>query len=438
MSTHDPYRGGENFDLRQMLLRGKRLRLQERTAMFTTFLDELAFNNHFLQMRCIASPADREVTVIDRQSGSTKQMLMFGSNSYLGIANHPYVKERVHQAIREYGVGIGGPPLLNGYTKLHRELEERLAALKGAEDAMIFPAGYSANVGLVTGLVNETDTVLYDLYSHASFCDGMKMSGAKSAHFPHNNVAKLKRLLEFHRQCADQDIFVGVEGVYSMDGDLAPLDVIVPLCKAHNAILIVDDAHGTGVMGPHGRGTAERFGLEGQVDITMGTFSKTFSATGGFVAAAKPIISYLRFFARSYMFSASLPPTVIATVLAGLDVMEREPERLQQLRDNIAYAGDGLKKLGFALKSESPIIPLIVPEGMDLREAARRFHEAGIFVNSIEYPAVPLSQQRFRVSLMATHTRQDIDRLLEAVEEIWSSLAPHAATESTVVHSEAA
>lgn len=430
MSTHNSYRGGENFDLRQMLLRGRHLRLQEKTAMFTAFLEDLAANNHRHHMRCIISAADREVTVIDPRSGSPRQMLMFGSNSYLGIANHPYVKERVRQAIREYGVGIGGPPLLNGYTRLHRELEERLAALKGAEDAMIFPSGYSANVGLVTGLVNETDTVLYDSYSHASFCDGLKMSGVKSFHFPHSNATRLKGLLEVHRQRTDQDIFVGVEGVYSMDGDLAPLDVIVPLCKSYDALLILDDAHGTGVMGPHGRGTAERFGLEGQVDITMGTFSKTFSATGGFVAAAKPIISYLRYFARSYMFSASLPPTVIATVLSGLDVMEREPERLRQLWDNIAYACNGLKKLGFALDSESPIIPLIVPEGMDLREAAHRFHEAGIFVNSIEYPAVPISQQRFRVSLMATHTRQDIDRLLEVVGEIWSSLAPRPAADT--------
>ena len=438
MSTHDPYRGGENFDLRQMLLCGKRLRLQERTSMFTAFLDDLAANNHLLQMRCITSAADREVTVVDPRTGSPRQMLMFGSTSYLGIANHPYVKERVHQAIREYGVGIGGPPLLNGYTRLHRELEERLAALKGTEDAMIFPAGYSANVGLVTGLVNETDTVLYDIYSHASFCDGMKMSGATSAHFPHNNISKLKGLLEVHSKRMDHDLFVGVEGVYSMDGDLAPLDLIVPLCKSHGAILIVDDAHGTGVMGKHGRGTAERFGLEGQVDITMGTFSKTFSATRGFVAASKPIISYLRFFARSYMFSASLPPTVIATVLGGLDVMEREPERFRQLWDNVAYANEGLRDLGCSLKSESPIFPLIVPVGMDLREAAHRFHEAGIFVNSIEYPAVPISQQRFRVSLMATHTKRDIDRLLEVVQDIWSSLAPRATADGALIRSEAA
>ncbi|HTY37361.1 MAG TPA: pyridoxal phosphate-dependent aminotransferase family protein [Bacteroidota bacterium] len=438
MSTRNSYRGGENFDLRQMLLCGRRLKLKEKTSMFSAFLDDLAAHNHFTQMRCIASAADREVTVLDSRTGEPKQMLMFGSNSYLGIANHPYVKERVHQAIREYGVGIGGPPLLNGYTKLHRELEERLAALKGAEDVMIFPAGYSANVGLVTGLVNETDMVLYDIYSHASFCDGMKMAGVGSAHFPHNNISRLKALLEAHGNEVDHELFVGVEGVYSMDGDLAPLDEIVPLCRAHNALLIVDDAHGTGVMGEHGRGTAEHFGLEGQIDITMGTFSKTFSATGGFVAASKPIINYLRFFARSYMFSASLPPPVIATVLGGLDVMEREPERLRQLWDIVNYAQSALGELGFAFRSESPILPLIVPVGMDLREAARRFHDAGLFVNSIEYPAVPISQQRFRVSLMATHTKGDIDRLVNTVGEIWSSLAPRARQDDAAVQSEAA
>jgi glycine C-acetyltransferase len=407
-----------------MLLCGKHLHLNEKTSMFGAFLQDLASRNQLLQMRCITSPADHHVLVLDPQTGVEREMIMFGSNSYLGLANHPYVKERVQRAIEKFGVGIGGPPLLNGTTCLHRELEERLAALKGTEDAMIFPAGYSANVGLVTGLVNQSDTVLYDIYSHASFCDGLTMSGVTSAHFPHNNISRLKRLLEIHRQRSDQDIFVGVEGVYSMDGDLAPLDVLVPLCKSHSAILIVDDAHGTGVMGHNGRGTAEHFGVEGQIDVTMGTFSKTFSVTGGFVAASKPIIDYLRFFARSYMFSASLPPTVIATVLAELDVMEREPELLARLWENVRATETGLRNLGFDLKSESAIFPLIVPVGMNIREAARRFHEAGVFVNSIEYPAVPISQQRFRVSLMATHTRQDINRLLDVVEEVWSELAP--------------
>jgi glycine C-acetyltransferase len=212
---------------------------------------------------------------------------------------------------------------------------------------------------------------------------------------------------------------VGVEGVYSMDGDLAPLDRIVELCEAHGAILIVDDAHGTGVMGAKGSGTAEHFGVEGKIPLTMGTFSKAFAVTGAFVAGPQPIISYLRFFARSYMFSASLPPMVLAAVLGGLDVLEAEPERLVRLRENVARAAAGLNAIGIPVRPEAAIIPLLVPQSMNIRQAGRRFHERGIFVNSVEYPAVPISQQRFRISMMATHRCEDIDTLLSAVEEIW-------------------
>jgi len=195
---------------------------------------------------------------------------------------------------------------------------------------------------------------------------------------------------------------------------------VIPLCRSHNAVLVVDDAHGTGVMGASGRGTAEHFGLDGQVDVTMGTFSKSFAVTGGFVAASKPIVDYLRYFAHSYMFSASLPPSIIATVLAGLDVMEREPDLLLNLRKNVEYATRGLQCMGFDVHPQAAIIPLRIPVNMNIRRAAYRFHELGIFVNSVEYPAVPLPQQRFRISLMASHTKQDIDRLLSAVKTVWA------------------
>ena len=414
------YKGGENFDLRDILLQGKRLSLRQRVSSFSSFLKNLSEQKQFLCMRCITSAADREVTVVDPYSGREKTMLMFGSNNYLGLANHRYVREYVERTIREYGVGIGGPPLLNGYTNLHRELELRLAALKGTEDAMIFSTGYGANVGLVTGLVAANDRVICDTYSHASFSDGVKMSGARSFKFAHNDVARLRKMLELHCDGRAHEVFVGVEGVYSMDGDLAPLDVIVRLCREFGAVLMLDDAHGTGIMGEHGRGTAEHFGVEGNVDITMGTFSKTFGAVGGFVAASKPVIDYLRFFARPYMFSASLPPTVVATVLAGLDVMEHEPGLIARFRENVRYAAEGLRGLGFELYPQSGIIPLRVPIGMNIRSASFQFHERGIFMNSIEYPAVPVSQQRFRISIMATHTRQDIDRLLTAVDAVWT------------------
>ena len=419
MLPRESYRGGENFDLRQILLKGRSMCLKERTEFFGSFLRDLSEGREMLCMRRIISPADREVSVIDPYSSEVRRMLMFGSNNYLGLANHPSVRERVRQAIREYGVGIGGPPLLNGYTRLHRELEERLAALKGVEEAMVFSSGYGANVGLVTGLMNPGDAVLYDAYSHASFCDGVNMAGVGATRFPHNDIHRLRELLARRADRGWRDLFVGVEGVYSMDGDLAPLDVLVELCASHGAFLVVDDAHGTGVMGPTGCGTAEHFGVEGKVGITLGTFSKVFAMTGGFVASSKPIIDYLRFFARSYMFSASLSPVVIAAVLAGLDVIEQSPDLLASLRNNISYAGAGLGSLGFTISPQSGIIPLRVPVGMNIRRAAVRFHELGIFMNSIEYPAVPISQQRFRISLMATHTKQDIDRLIESVALVW-------------------
>ena len=416
--TND-YKGGENFDLRDILLKGRKMSFRKKLDFFSEFIKGLTTRNEMQHMRCITSSADRLVDVIDSYTGHVKPMLMFGSNNYLGLANHPYVKEYVTGIINKFGVGIGGPPLLNGYTILHKELEERLAALKGCEDALIFSSGYGANVGLITALLNNNDLVIYDKYSHASFTDGLKMSGAQGINFSHNDVEELEKCLTRLEADTNRNIFVGVEGVYSMDGDIAPLDKIGPMCKSNNAILILDDAHGTGVMGKNGRGTAEHFGMEGEVDISMGTFSKTFAASGGFVAASKPVINYLRFFARSYMFSASAPPTVIASILAGLDVLENEKELFDRLRLNIDYTAKRLSELGFESNSVTPIFPLKVPDGMNIREAAFKFHQRGIFLNSIEYPAVPVSQQRFRISLMATHTREDIDKLMTAIEEIW-------------------
>jgi glycine C-acetyltransferase len=420
MLTENDYKGGENFDLRDILIKGRKMSFHKKLDFFSDFIKGLTVRKEMQHMRCITSAADRQVDVIDSYTGHVKRMLMFGSNNYLGLANHPYVKEYVSRIIIKFGTGIGGPPLLNGYTILHKELEERLALLKGCEDALIFSSGYGANVGLITALLTSNDLVIHDKYSHASFSDGIKMSGAGSIHFPHNDIDELEKCLTRIGVKGDQNIFVGVEGVYSMDGDIAPLDRVLPICKSNNAILILDDAHGTGVMGNSGRGTAEHFGIDGEIDISMGTFSKTFAASGGFVAASKPVINYLRFFARSYMFSASAPPTVIASVLAGLDVLENESELIKKLKKNINYTAKRLKELGFESNNLTPIFPLKVPGGMKIREASFKFHQKGIFLNSIEYPAVPVSQQKFRISIMATHTKEDIDRLMASIEEIWN------------------
>ena len=408
---------GENVDLYDVLIRGKRMTLNERLAYFSDIYNDSNDKQQNFYSRQMLSAADREVLVMDPFTGRPKKMLMFGSNNYLGLATHPHVCEMVRKTIRKYGVGIGGPPLLNGYTKLIRELEERLSFLKHTEDTLIFSSGYSTNLGLISGLTGPGDIVIYDEYSHASFCDGIKLAKVNKHMFHHNNIDELKTKLQDRN---GDSIFVGVEGVYSMDGDLAPLDIIVPLCRDNNATLLVDDAHGTGVLGDHGGGTSEYFGESAGIDINMGTFSKVFAMTGGFVSASKPVINYLRFFARSYMFSASLPPVVVAAVLAGLDVIEKEPERRQLLLDNVSYAAGRLRKFGFVTEPKAGIISLRIPENMNIREAANYFHNAGIFLNAIEYPAVPVREQRFRISVMSTHTRDDINKLTECVEEIWS------------------
>ncbi len=412
--------GGENFSLRDILLRGRKLNFAERTQFFSNWIQERAACGDSLYMRHILSPADRQVSILDPDTGQERSMLMFGSNNYLGLANHPHVQRRVKEAIDQFGVGIGGPPLLNGYTRLHHELETRLATFKSKQAALVFSSGYGANVGMMSALVSKHDLVLHDASSHASFHDGLKMGGATSMKFAHNDVAELEQRLDAAKTQTRGDVFVGVEGVYSMDGDLAPLDKIAPLCREKGAILVLDDAHGTGVLGASGHGTDAHFGVEDDVDIVMGTFSKAFGVVGGFVASSQEVVDYLRFFARSYFFSASMPPVVAASVLGCLDIIEREPGHLLGLRANTRYLARGLRRLGFDVNPESAIIPLMAPRSMNLRKASFDFHRRGIFLNSIEYPAVPSHKQRFRISVMASHTQRDLDRLLSVIEEVWA------------------
>lgn len=402
--------------VRNLQLQARKQNLMERVEGFKQFKS----SHNFTYMRSIASAVDREVTVNDPILGGQRQMLMFASNNYLGLANHPFIKARVLEALDKYGCGIGGPPLLNGYSKLMHEAEERLAALKGQQSAMIFSSGFMANLGLVGTLAQHNDLILYDELSHASFCDSLKLSKAKAISFPHNDVVALEALLIKHAvSSSSANIFVCVEGVYSMDGDLAPLDVISALCSAHGALLLVDDAHGTGVLGEKGAGTSAHLKCSQAIDVTMGTFSKTFATCGGFLAGSRDLIEYLRYNARPYIFSAAVPPLAAAVVLGALEVMEKEPWLQQQLHDNVKYAIERLEGFGFCATPGAAILALRVPREMDIRTAAYLFHQKNIFLNAIEYPAVPLNQQRFRISLMATHTKADIDRLAEVVEEVW-------------------
>jgi len=414
---------GENFSLSEFF-RTEATTLLGRVKPFSEYYRESRAKGLAHYGREIVSSVSNRVRVrgID---GTTREMIMFGSNNYLGLTTHPHVLGRIQQALEEFGAGVGGPPLLGGMTQLHRELELRLSILKGTGDSLLYGSGYQANLGWVTTLLRDDDVLLYDEYNHASLYDGIALAAAttslKAIRFAHNDTEHLERLLIRVRKGAalpNRQIFVVAEGVYSMDGDLAPLPRISELCGEYDATLVIDDAHGTGVMGKTGRGTSEHFGMKDGVDICMGSFSKAFGMTGGFLSADREVIDYLRFCSRSYMFSAHLPITTVAGVLGGMEVIEREPERIVRLHENAAYLEAGLSALGFKTFREASIIPVRIPVDVNIREVCKQFDDAGIFLNSIEYPAVKKDGQRLRLSVMSTHTREDLDMAIAAFEQI--------------------
>jgi 8-amino-7-oxononanoate synthase len=417
------YDNGENFSLSEFF-RSEAPTLLGRVKPFSDYFRDSRAKGLAHYGREILSAVSNRVYVrgID---GTTSEMVMFGSNNYLGLTTHPHVLGRIRQALEDFGAGVGGPPLLGGTTQLHKELEHRLSIWKGSEDSLLYGSGYQANLGWVTTLLRDDDVLLYDEYNHASLYDGIALTAAttnlKAIRFAHNDTTHLERLLIRARKGAAQlnrQIFVVTEGVYSMDGDLAPLPRISELCAQYGATLVVDDAHGTGVMGKTGRGTSEHFNMQGGIDICMGSFSKAFGMTGGFLSADREVIDYLRFCSRSYMFSAHLPITTVAGVLGGMEVIEREPERIVRLHENADYLEAGLRALGFQTFREASIIPVRIPVGVNIREVCKQFDDAGIFLNSIEYPAVKKDGQRLRLSVMSTHTRQELDMAIAAFDQI--------------------
>lgn len=395
---------------------GRKLPLNERINLFHVSMQKQEKEDKHLYMRVIDSATDRTVLTVDAK-GNEKEMLMFGSNNYLGLANHPHIKETVKKTIKKYGVGIAGPPLLNGYSSLMKELENRLSRLKGTEDTMIFTSGYNANLGLLYGLCTPHDLIIADEYNHASFFDGVKLLRGKCITFEHNNIDQLEDLLKTHK--TDGDLFVAVEGVYSMDGDIAPLDKIIPLSQHYNAHTIIDDAHGTGVLGFNGEGAMEELRIKWSNEIIIGTFSKAFAVNGGFISGSREVTEFLRFMARTYMFSASLPPVTIAAVLAGIDVIENEPWRRMQLKKNVSFLTRKLKRFGITTPPQAGIIALNVPQGANIRKMANDFNHEGVFLNAIEFPAVPADKQRFRISISANHTNDDLKKLVDTVELVW-------------------
>jgi 8-amino-7-oxononanoate synthase len=360
--------------------------------------------------RVIESAQEPEVMVDGRR------MIMIGSNNYLGLTNDPRVKEAAIGALRRYGTGCAGSRFLNGTLDIHVDLEEKLARFMRKEAALVFSTGYQTNLGVISALAGKDDVVLIDKMDHASIIDGCRLSFSEIKKFRHNDMDDLERLL---KQYNDRGKLIVVDGVFSMEGDIINLPGVVELAKRYNARLMVDDAHGIGVLGKTGRGTAEHFSLEEEVDLIMGTYSKSLASIGGFIAASEEVIHYVKHFARSLIFSASPPPASIASVSAAVDIIDSEPERRERLWKNTKKMLEGFKSLGFDTgDSETPIIPIIVGDDMKAFRMARMLHDRGIFANVAVSPAVPNGRALIRTSYMATHTDEQLDRVLEAFREV--------------------
>ncbi len=349
-----------------------------------------------------------------------RSLLMMGSNNYLGLTTDRRVQEAAAQAVRRYGTSCTGSRFLNGTLAIHCELEGRLAKFVAKEAALVFSTGYQVNLGVISGLVGRGDVAIADKESHASTIDGCRLSGGELRRFPHNDVEDLERILSSVKKAAGK--LVIVDGVYSMGGDVSPLPDLTAVCQRQGARLMVDDAHSFGVLG-RGRGTAAHFGVTHRVDLIMGTFSKSFASIGGFIAGDHEVLHYIQHHARSLIFSASLPASNVAAVLRALEIIETEPERLQQLWKNAEKMRTGLKRLGFNIgSSTTPIIPIIIGEDEPTFRAWELCFKAGLYVNAVVSPAVPVGSSLLRTSYMATHTDQQLDRALSILGEVGRQL----------------
>jgi len=348
------------------------------------------------------------------------RLVMIGSNNYLGLTTHPDVRRAAIEATEKYGTSCTGSRFLNGTLQLHLELERELARFMGKEAALVFPTGYQTNVGAITALVGRHDFVITDKDDHASIVDGCNMAFGEVRRFGHNDIDHMERVLS--RLPEDAGKLVVVDGVFSMGGDLAGLPEIVPLCKEYGARVMVDDAHAIGVVGG-GRGTAAHYGLNDEVDLIMGTFSKSFASLGGFIVGDDDVVHYVQHHARSLIFSASMSPANTAAALAALKVMEEEPERIERVNEIAQTMRDAYLLLGFDVgNTVTPIIPIIIGDDMPTMVAWKALYEAGVYTNPVIPPAVPSGSSLLRTSYMATHTDEQLEHVLAAFEEVGQRL----------------
>jgi 8-amino-7-oxononanoate synthase len=376
--------------------------------------------------------------ILESQAGPVVEMegretIMLGSNNYLGLTTDERVKQAARDALEAYGTGVTGSRLLNGTTPLHVELERELAEWMGTEDAIVFTTGYQSNLGAISAILDPGDTVICDSGDHASILDGCKLSGARMRPFRHNRMDKLESMLE--RAAGDESAtLVVVDGVFSMEGDVCDLPPIVELCRKHGARLMVDEAHGVGVLGARGAGACELFGLEDQVDLRMGTFSKSLASCGGFIAGPAEVIEYMRISSRAFIFSASAVPAAVGAALGALRIIRSEgPELFERLLDNAAYLRQGFRDLGLKViepgtlpdgkEATTPVVPVIVGEDWQAVLLWKALFEAGVYTNVAIHPAVPPGGALLRTSLMATHQREHLDRALQIFEEVTGRFA---------------
>lgn len=386
----------------------------EKISKFTR-ADQLKEAGLYPYFRVIESDQDTEV-VIDG-----KKVLMFGSNSYLGLTNHPQIKKKAVDALRKYGSGCAGSRFLNGTLDIHLELEKKLAEFVGKEDALVFSTGFQVNIGVIPALVGRHDYLILDELDHASIFEGANLSLGQTRKYRHNNVESLEKVLQ---NCPHNKMkLIVLDGVFSMDGDIAPLPEIVQLAEKYNGTIMIDDAHALGVIGEGGRGTASHYNLTSNVHLIMGTFSKSLASIGGFIASDNATINYLKHHARSLMFSASISPAATASALMALEIIEREPERIDKLWSNTNYALKALNHLGFDTGAScTPIIPIYIRDDVKTFQLSKMLLNEGVFVNPIASPAVARENALIRFSLMATHSLEQIETAVEKVYRISKEL----------------
>jgi glycine C-acetyltransferase len=385
-----------------------------RAKAFGEYKKDVEDRRHLQYRRVSTDGSGPVMKVRDHYTGKIREMVYLASNDYLNLTKHPKTIAAGREALEKYGSGAGSVPLLGGTLDIHIELEKKIARFKGCEDAIIYTSGFGSNCGTLLSLLQEEDIAILDMLVHASIIDGCKSTNIKF--FRHNDMSSLEKALERVKDKYRTKLIV-VDGVYSMDGDIAPLDRIVELARAYGAYVMVDEAHATGVIGETGRGTPQHHNIEGKVDIVAGTLSKALGGVGGFIAANKELVDLLRFYSRPYIFSTAMAPQVAGSLLAALDIIEEEPEHRKKLWDNIRYFKARLTEMGFDLgNSETAIFPIIVGDDLKVREMCRRLHEMDIYVNPVMYPAVPKRLSRIRMSLMSAHTKEQLDKALDALE----------------------